>query len=142
MIAQSYSLQPSLQTPIGPDYLILNTSDLVTSLRKKLEPTDADEKEILNSIFQSLMYSKNAHLELEYSCYYILNQMFGYNGECIHEPGVRPIIAELEKFGIELLEQLQRLNAYRNGYLFYQYMQMLGADIVLVRLVPPELNVR
>lgn len=137
MIAQSYCHNPMGALPPAPDHLILNTAGLVKQLRNAIrELDDTEENEIVSSVLEALTYRNNAPLELEYSVNTIIAQRMGIE----NIEYFRPMIDAIEAFGQALFAELQRLNAYRNGYLFYQYMRMLNADIVLVRLVPPDLN--
>jgi len=140
MIAQlSYQLHrpEALLKPPAPDSLILDSSQLIDKLRKGMRDCDiTEETEIVDSVIQSLQFHKNALMELEFSCRMLIGQRMGM--ECVTD--YEPIITAMATFGYALFEQLERLNAYNNGYLFYQFRQMLGADIVLMRIQPPELN--
>lgn len=118
--------------------MILNTATLIKKLRQEIKDLDAEEHDIVTSVLEALMFHNNAQMELAYSVNNIIAQRMGI--ESVEY--FRPVIDAIEEFGQKLFDELTRLNAYRNGYLFYQYMQMLNADMVLVRLQPPELNPR
>jgi hypothetical protein len=145
MIAQSFYQNPlnlSRQSnqnnySVEPDHLILNTSAILKTLRQQIEALESDEHDILTSIFESLQYrNKDTPMEIEYSANWFISQKMGY--ECI--PDFLPQIDAMTEFGNYMFNELQRMQAYRNGYLFYQYRQLIGNDIVLVKLVPPPLT--
>lgn len=124
---------------IERDVIILNTSDVIKTLRLKtsrLKELDADEDHLLQLVVEALGYEKTAQMEIAYGCMDVIRQYLDVL--CDEEFSV--IAEALFIFGDALFAELKRVNAYRKGYLFYQYMQTLGNDIVLVKLVPPELN--
>jgi hypothetical protein len=139
MTAQSFYLNPQVATSQEePECLILNTTGLIRKLRKEIQALDAEENEIVSSVLEALMFRKNAIMELGFSVNHIISQRMGIDSV----EYFRPEIEAIEDFGYKLFQELQRLNAYRNGYLFYQYMQMLNTDMVLIRLQLPELNIQ
>ena len=132
-------------------YLILDTAKLVNDLRirlKMLEELDFKESEIINLIFQSIMFERDAEMELAYECMNIVKECLGpfHSGEINNSLGttygidVRVITNAMYKLGSELIKQLQHLKAYNNGYLFFNFNQMLGKDIVLEKFIPPSIN--
>lgn len=85
----------------------------------------------MNLILQSLTFEKNAELELAYN---IMDELAQHMGDCIYDEAVIRAANETVAFGNYLYEQFKALSMYRNGYLFYQFHQWLGPDLVLRRL--------
>lgn len=130
-----------------PEHIILDTAPLIKRLRAetaKLQEVDAEETEIIELVIQALMFRLTAHEELDYSCMEVVQK---YLGCSIATPyfkssfmcDIEEIVKAIRAFGLALYDELERLDAYTNGYLFYQYLQMTGADVVLVRTQPPDL---
>lgn len=126
-----------------PSGIILDTAGLVSLLRSKthlLSVIEADEDSIFQTVLAALTYENDAEIELAYRCLDIVRQYLGYG---YHGNDYNREIADLAnaivEFGNAIYKELRRLKAYHNGYLFYQYMQLLSKDIVLVRIEPPPL---
>lgn len=133
------------------DRLILETTDLVRELRirlRLLEELDFKEEEIIQLIFSSIMFEKDAELELAYECMNIVSECLGpmHHGEIqtgvgsVYSLDVKSITSTMYVLGCELIKQLKHLRAYHQGYLFYQFMKMIGPDIMLAKFDPPKIS--
>jgi len=136
--------------------IILDTSKLIKDLRSKitlLRELDINETEIIQLVFQAIMFEENAELKLAHDCMDLVKSCLGDDYSCnmpatvsrsdllaSYTADVTGITNATYSFGCELLQQLKQLRAYRNGYLFYQFMKMLDKDIVLIKFVPPPIT--
>ena len=139
MSTQSFS--PDIRN--GEVLVILNTNKIVSKLFSRTNLfTDIDFEDryifeaIIRSTIQSLTYEEDTQLELAYCCLEAVEQHLGE----ISVYKYRAALKALEVFGEEVFGELKRLRLYRNGYLFYQFNQLLCNDIVLIRIVPPEIS--
>jgi translation initiation factor 2 alpha subunit (eIF-2alpha) len=121
-----------------PDYVILDTRNLVKFLRTKIKALieiEVTEEDVLETIFEAMSYdNSNTNLNIDASCQcaarYHLGAAFAQDADDTAEA--------MSEFASKIYSDLKRLNAYRNGYLFYQFVQLLGNDILLTRLELPE----
>lgn len=121
------------------DYIIISTDLMVTKLRGQIvlfKESEVDEEFIFQTVIEALAFEKNAQMELNYGCLDVIRHHLGSP----YMEDFDNIAEAISDFGMEMLSYLKQMKAYKNGYLFYQYMQVLGADLVLVRIVPPLLN--
>lgn len=82
------------------------------------------------------MYEKHAKVELAYSCMHLIAGHLGSSHELAHVKLARLI----HDFGEEVISKLQHLRAYQNGYLYYQFHDWYGNDLVLQRLIVDNIN--
>ncbi len=136
MKAQYYWQSPANRSPI-PENVILETAELLKTLRKRIEAlTEADvsEESLLETIVCALGFEKNLQLELDVSCQCFARDLLG--AEFAEKADVAA--SAMSEFGVELFKKLKDINAYQNGYLFYTFMRLLGKDMVLVRMEVPD----
>jgi hypothetical protein len=95
------------------------------------------EHKLLQMLIEAVQFNKNVELELIVTCLDVVKNEFG-----ISEDEESQQVAEaLFDVGVRLHQLFERqLRAYQRGYLMYHYLRSLGADIVLCRVVPPDLN--
>jgi len=136
--------------------IILDTSALIKELRSKitlLEELDINEFEIIQLILQSIMFEKDAEIRLANECMTLMKNCLGPSCfESIQENvinsrlltnyvnDVTSISNATYAFGCIIVNELRRIKAYRDGYLFYQFQQMLDKDIVLASFIPPKIT--
>jgi SAM-dependent methyltransferase len=126
--------------PAKPEiqYIILDTAKHMVELRKQLDlvrDTFDDEEYVLQTVIQELMFEKNAQIDLAYCCLETVQHCLGE----VYEAEAQIVASAINKFGEEIFRQLRDIRAYHNGYLFYQYMRILGNDIMLIRTEPPKI---
>ena len=135
----------SVAPTITPDRVILDTTALIKTLRTKLQQLHSDqlkedllskEDRLVELLVEALQFN-NMHLELELAvtCTDVLRSEFG-----ICEDDLEHVAHPLFDFGLGLYEIMQKLKAYQRGYMFYQFSQMLGPDVVIMRIMPPNIN--
>jgi hypothetical protein len=95
-----------------------------------------DNTDMLNSVLQAIAYDQSAEITLELDVLDMVSQMVGG----MWAADVELVAYGMVEFGQRLLQTLRYMNAYRNGYLSYQHGNWLGTDIMLHRLIVPELN--
>jgi hypothetical protein len=139
MIAQSF-FNKSLMLGSRPDFVIINTRSELNQFCKKMvrytEPWDVSGDAITDLIVKSLTYEQDALLELQYLCMEVVCQYIG----TLQCPEAETISKEIYTLGEEIFRELRDLRVYQNGYLFYQFFKTIGGDIVLIRLVPPNIQ--
>ena len=136
---EQFSSQKQQESNREFEYIILDTRTAIERLRRRMERLrnlDADEDKILEIIIQSIAFNRSAEIELDYNCLDIVSQYLGH----AYSDDVTDIAKAMSIFGKTILEDLRQLGAYKNGYLFYQFFKMLGPDVILVKLVPPEIK--
>jgi hypothetical protein len=112
-------------------YIILDTRIFVSRLRSDiriLSKFNADEESILKLIFEHLMNEKKAKLDIAYECLMIVgeNRNEEWSNDIVRITNGMVMLAD------SLVDELQRLRAYRNGRLNYRFYKLLDGDIVLI----------
>lgn len=136
MTAQSFYDFPIQQRPNKrtPDCIILNIGEIVKTLLNKIRQLNdliPEEDSIMELVMESLAYEQNAMLELSYSVLDTMREAMG----SIYDADVTVASNAVMQFGDAVFKELQRIKAYHNGYLHYQFLQWLESDVILVRLV-------
>jgi hypothetical protein len=114
--------------------------DTDADLRKLIK--DAGEFDFLmpNTIAQivldSIMYEQHARMELQYAALELIRNELGSAHENAHIKLARLI----HDFGDGIVSRLKYLRAYQNGYLYYQFHDWYGNDLVLQRLIVDNIN--
>jgi hypothetical protein len=91
---------------------------------------------IAQIVMESIMYEGRAQDELNYACVEMFMNELGT--EC--ETSYKRLANLLNRFGSDVFHKLRALKAYQNGYLYYQFHDWLGKDMVLRRLNVESLN--
>jgi hypothetical protein len=81
-------------------------------------------------VMESIHYERTARDELNFACAEMFLNELG--SSC--EDSYRRFAGLLNRFGEEVLEKLRMMRAYQNGYLYYQFHDWLGRDMVLRHL--------
>jgi hypothetical protein len=144
MIHQLYSprgrnigVKPRTVSERIPSAVILDTDALLEKLRKDivfLTENCVPEDKILESVFEALQFDRNVEMELSLSAQFML---YNFLGEKLTDYE-RSFGSSIIDFGLALHQQLKQIRAYRNGYLFYHFCQLLGRDVVITHLEPLE----
>jgi hypothetical protein len=134
-----------VRTSAVPDAIILNTQSLVVSFRKSIRQLKHEhlrdelvdkEVHLLESIIQSLQFDNRVELELRCGSMDVVRCEFD-----IHNNEDLIIITEaVVELGYGIYCELQRLRAYQQGYLYYQYHGMDGYDIIMARFIPQPIH--
>lgn len=95
-----------------------------------------EEDGIAELILQALMYERRATDELVYACMGVVEDAMG--SDCVED--YLKLSKLIHQLGIAVFEKLQMLRAYQNGYLFYQFHNWYGKDMVLQRLTMDHIN--
>lgn len=116
--------------PLDIKYIVLDTRTPVSRLRndiKILSKFDADEERILKLIFEHLVNENSAELGIGYECLMIVDANLNkkWTNDIVRLTNGVVILGNI------LLKELQRLKAYENGMLNYDFHKLLDADIVL-----------
>lgn len=135
-----------------PTFLVLDTDrECLTLLKQAREldhllhhvPVSMIEKftsplmeMIATVVMESIMYEKRARDELNYACVELFMNELG--SEC--ENSYKRLAGLLNRFGEDVFTKLQYLKAYQNGYLYYQFHDWSGYDLVLRHLNVESLN--
>ena len=85
---------------------------------------------IATMVMESIHYEKQARDELNFACAELFMNQLGT--EC--EQSYRRLANLVNRFGEDVLGKLRALRAYQNGYLYYQFHDWLGKDLVLRHL--------
>lgn len=128
-----------VKVPVTHECIILDTSDIIKRLRdqiKQLEVFETNEDEIISLVFQSIAYIKHAQMELEYRCLDIAGQYAGtrYSDDFVK---LAEVIAE---FGKSIIQRLIQFKIYHNGYLYYQFDNKVDKDLMLRKLLAPDIR--
>lgn len=91
---------------------------------------------IATVVMESIMYEQRAQDELSFACVELFMNELGT--DC--ERSYKRLANLLNRFGVDVFEKLQYLRAYQNGYLYYQFHDWFGNDLVLRRLNVESLN--
>lgn len=137
------------------DKVILDTRELITELDVSLSLLNyacVSINEIMELIFTSIMYEKRAKEELACACAELLKNSLGpyINIEDLNRIRIPKVVDEyggdltmmaniIYQLGDKINDELVRMKAYRNGYLFYQFLKMIDKDIVLEKFIPPTI---
>lgn len=91
---------------------------------------------IATMVMESIMYEKRAQEELNYACLELVRNEIGT--EC--EASYMRLSRLINVFGEDVLNKLKYLRAYQNGYLYYQFHDWAGNDLVLRHFNVESLN--
>lgn len=127
----------------APDVIILATQPLVDRFQRRVKMLTYEQLRnelierqqcVLESIIQSLQFDNK--IEMEIMCGTMDMVRHDFN---IHDrEDVDVVATAVRELAEGVYGELQRLNAYQNGYLFYQYHSLEGRDIVMIRLQMDE----
>lgn len=81
-------------------------------------------------VMESIHYERSARDELSFACAELFMNELG--NEC--EESYRRLANLLNRFGEDVFMKLKTMKAYQNGYLYYQFHDWLGRDMVLRHL--------
>lgn len=143
---------PQLELPL---VCILDTREQIRPLLLKLQLIPGlswDDTDIIQRVMQSIQLEHRALSQLHDDCLALVARMTGSTHyDMVATPqgwqrvarssdGVTPWLNEsvqianaLAELGSHLYYQLRSLGMYQNGYLYYQFRQWLGLDMVLER---------
>lgn len=116
--------------------LILDTSEVVEELYetiKELHKLDFEQDNFMSLVISALAYEDKAEIELGYTGLDVARDYL--NTEYEEENDL--LASEIIRFGIIIKKLLQDIGAYEDGYLFFQFLEMVDKDIALVRLDRP-----
>jgi hypothetical protein len=127
-----FSLKKQVEVP---ERIILPTQVLVEELRRRLRLAECmvigqDEDDLLEVIFNSLVYENKAEFELACNAIDIVKQAMGG----LYEDSVTEFANAVVSFGGQLVNDLRAFKLYQDGYLHYQMSYTVFGDIVLQRL--------
>lgn len=123
-----------------PDQLVLDTAHELSLLLNQLRHLpilswEADE--VVQFVLDAIAYERKAPTELEYACLDLMREAMGTD----YMADTQRAVQAVSGFGRSLVEQLQRLRVYQNGYLFYHFHSWCGQDLVLMRFTPDAAKV-
>lgn len=125
-------------TPHSPLTIIIPTHETVENLLltlNRLNCPDADRSKLMETLIQSIQIEAIALTKLGHMSQYIS----GYVGLGDTE-NQRQIAQEVTNLGVVVYTHLKSLNAYEDGYLYYQISEWRGSDAVLKRLSIPRIH--
>jgi hypothetical protein len=136
----------SLNSRRSPDNLVISTREVIKPLLKYVQAYGMQEGNILHQLVQSLAVEQDAEAELSFLCIAPLE-------ERLHDPNdvtdgelflPTEAMAEysnvLHRLGQHLYRELRRHRMYQLGYLPYHYHSRHCGDLVLTRLMVPEID--
>jgi hypothetical protein len=140
---QTPILTAAMQLPPQlPDHVIVDASEFVKPFQLCVRSVPAgtaylfDNTDLLNSILQSICYEENAEISLEYDIMEKMRHVVGTTWDQYID-----ILAQgMIEFGYNLLNWFREQGLYVNGWLPYQYGRWLGVDIILQKVMAPDLN--
>jgi hypothetical protein len=81
-------------------------------------------------VMESIHYEKQALHELNFACVDLFHEQLGTGSESSYTR----LAGLINAFGESVLHKLRAMRAYQNGYLYYQFHDWLGRDMVLRHL--------
>lgn len=128
------------------DNLVVSTREVIKPLLDIFRKYDMDEDVLLQAILEAIAKERDAKNELALLCAtpvgqwlhdpdgYLLGETQLYTNEAAR------LANALYKVGEHLIRQCQRHRLYNRGFLPYQYHRRWGGDLLLTKLMLPELN--
>lgn len=128
------------------DNIVVSTREVIKPLLDVFQKYDMNEDSLFQAILEAIVKEHDAKNELALLCAtpvghwlhdpdgYLLGETTLYANEAVR------LANALHKLGDHLIRQLQRHQLYNRGYLPYQYQRRFGNDIVLTKLMLPELD--
>jgi len=142
---QQWSLQK--ETLAAPDIIILGTQRMVEQFRRRIRMltyeqlrNDLLEKEavVLESLIQALQYDNKVQTEIMCGTMDVIRHDFDIQDR----EDIGLVASALIELAEGLYLELQRVGAYQNGYLYYQYHSFEDRDLVMARLTLPEISAK
>ncbi|BDD79524.1 hypothetical protein [Burkholderia phage FLC9] len=130
-------LRASVQAQHYPTLLVLDTDAGLRELIKGAGEFDfLMPNTIAQIVLDSIMYEQHARMELQYAALELIRNELGD----AHETAYIKLARLIHSFGEDVLQKLKYLRAYQNGYLYYQFHDWYGNDLVLQRLIVDNIN--
>jgi hypothetical protein len=142
-----------------PDSVILETRMLLGPLFRRLPHLKEDTDEFIGRVLDCLAFEKEAQDQLSLMCAELVDDLMHmplpktgphvrlgrFDPEEERQERIDTVTRhsnEMYKFGEDLLEQLRALRLYRGGYLHYQFVELVGNDMLMHRLMVPKLTTK
>jgi hypothetical protein len=128
------------------DSLVISTRDVIKPLLDIFRKYDMDEDVLLHAVIHAVVNEYQAKDELAFLCATPVEQWLhhpdGYLfGEVQHyaDEAVR-LGNALHRLGEHLIERSRTYRLYQRGFMPYEYQKRFGSDLVLTRLMVPQLD--
>lgn len=136
----------SLNSRRSPDNLVISTREVIKPLLDVFQKYDMDEDILLGAVLHALEYERSAKDELSFLCMTPVEQWLHTHDGYTYSEQVRycseaaKLANAMHKLGEHLIRQLQHYRVYTRGYLPYEYTRRWGHDLVLSKLMIPEID--
>lgn len=132
--------------PAPSDNLVISTREVIKPLLDVFQKYDMDEDVLLGAVMHALEYERTARDELSFLCVTPVEQWLHEHNEFTYGEQVRycteaaRLANALNKLGEHLIQQFKRYRLYTKGYLPYEYLRRMGNDLIVTRLMIPEID--
>jgi hypothetical protein len=130
-------MRSSVSSQHYPTLLVLDTDSEFRHIER--EATEFDflmPNTIAQIVLDCIMYEQHAKMELQYAALELIRNHLGDD----HESAQIKLARLIHDFGDSILQKLKYLRAYQKGYLYYQFHDWYGNDLVLQRLIVDNIN--
>ncbi|MBB5451063.1 hypothetical protein HDG36_002603 [Paraburkholderia sp. Kb1A] len=138
--------------------MILETRPLLDDLFTRYPDLEENHEEFIGRIVDCLAYENRAPERLEDMCSQMVQDALQFvprenDGACVsqtdeddeHRRRINAVMRtanEMYRVGMQLHALIRQLGLYRDGYLHYQFADLVGHAIILQRLMAPLLVLR
>lgn len=132
---------------VVPDAIILPTTSLLNQFVRRVQMLAYEDMRselierqgfVVECLIQALQYDHKVQTEIMCGAMDIMRHEFN-----IHDREEAGLVASaMMELAEGIYNELQRIHAYQNGYLYYQYHSLDGRDVVMIRLSLPEIHAK